>query len=545
MSIKVIPKRNISRKIGRLLLYTILSLPILLSFSSHTLAEEGGSSQPELKVQDNKVELSLKSISILALKNNLDIAFEGYNPQLKEADIVQVMASFDTTFSTQFTKDRTVSQSGTFLASGTQPTLAQQNYTYKLSLSKKFTLGTDIDFSYKMNELKSSAIFASFNPWYSTSWQLDLTQPLWKDFGIQIGRTQIKIASLNKNISENTFKSKVMEVLHSVHSDYWNLFYCIRDFEAKKHSLDLAKDFLKNSKIKIEAGTLAPVEIYQAEAEVATREEDVIAAKSAIKEAEDSLKKDLNILDKEEYWDLTIIPSDQPVTDVQPPPLPEAIKIAIEKRPDYLKAVTDIEAKNIKVKYTKNQLYPRLDIIGTIGTSGIAGQPKPPADFMGGDGTTTGKRPYTGSARDAFDYLDDGDYYTYSIGLKFEFPLENHYAKSELSRAKVEVAKALTTLKNTETTIINEVKGAIRDVETNLELIRAGEASLKYAQEKLKAEQKKYEVGLSTIHDLLQYQKDLSTAESTLAKALYEYNKSLSNLAKVKGTLLDEYGLTL
>jgi outer membrane protein TolC len=111
--------------------------------------------------------------------------------------------------------------------------------------------------------------------------------------------------------------------------------------------------------------------------------------------------------------------------------------------------------------------------------------------------------------------------------------------------AKIESAKSLTSLKNLETTIINEVKQAIRDVDTFKELIRATQASLKSAQERYAAEQKKYDVGLSTIFDLLQYQSDLTTAESNYAQALSRYNQSLSNLAKVKGTLLEENDLTL
>jgi len=542
MSINVVPRRNILQKTKGLLLFPILSLSILLFFSAHVLAEEGGTSQPELKIEENKVELSLKSLTILALKNNLDIAFESYTPQLRYTDIIQAWAPFDTTFKTQYKKDRTVSQTGSYLAGA--DVLTQENYTYDLSLTRKFVTGTETTFTYKMNELKSNAMFASLKPWYSTNWQLSLTQPLLKDFGIEIGRSQIKIASLNKEISDKYFKQRVMDILNSVQTNYWNLFFFIKDLEAKQRSLERAKDFLKNTKFRIQAGTLAPIEIYQAEAEVATREQQVIVSRFAVKTSEDNLKKSLNIYEKEEYLNLEIVPAEEPKTNIEAPPFPDTYKIAIEKRPDYLQAKTDIETKNIQVKYTKNQLWPRLDIIASIGTSGIAGQPTPPSEFMGGDTTTKETRPI-GNASDAFAHLDDGDFYSYSIGLKLEFPLENHSAKSQFSKSKIEVAQALTNLKNLETTIINQVKQVIRDVDTFKELIRATQASLKSAQERYAAEQKKYDVGLSTIFDLLQYQSDLATAESNYAQALAEYNKSLSNLAKVKGTLLEENDLTL
>lgn len=526
------------------LLHFLFSVTLFIDFffPPPLIAQEITEDKFNLKIEGNKATLSLKDLNLLALKNNLEIAVESYNPQIRAEDIVSAWASFDTTFKTQYKKDRSVTQTGTVLAGATS--LKQESYTYDLGLSKKFLTGTEASFTYTMKEAQSNATFATLYPQYNTSWLLSLTQPLLKDFGPGIQKSQIKIASLNKNISEEQFKQKVMDILNSVQANYWELYYRIKDLEAKERSLQRAKDFLKNTKLKIQAGTLAPIEIYQAEAEVAIREQEVIVAKFAVKNTEDNLKKALNIYEKEEYLDLEILPVEEPKMDVEAPSFIEVYKTAIEKRPEYIQAKTDIEAKNIQVKYTKNQLFPRLDIIASIGTSGLAGTPKPLPEFMTGEDTSA-KSPFKGSAKDAFGHLDDGDYYTYSIGLKLEFPLENHFAKSQASKAKIEAAKSLTYLKNLENIIINEVKQAIRDVETTRELIRATQASLKSAQERYTAEQKKYDVGLSTIFDLLQYQSDLATAESNYAQAIAAHNKSLSNLARVKGTLLEENDITL
>jgi outer membrane protein TolC len=542
MRMNAIPQRKIGREVKRLFSLVFLFLTMLLPFSSSVLAEEGKSGQPELKVEGNKAALSLKSLNILALKNNLDIAVASYTPQLSAENIVQAWAPFDTNLKSLYQKRRDVTPSASLLSGAAS--LAQTNWDYNLGLTKKFLTGTETSFTYKMNELKTNTRFASLNPWYTNSWLLSITQPLLKDFGIGVQKSQIRIASLNKNISDEQFKQQVIDILNSVQTNYWNLFFFIKDLEAKERSLERAKDFLKNTKLRIQAGTLAPIEVYQAEAEVATREQQVIVAKFAVKTSEDNLKKSLNIYEKEEYLNLEIVPAEEPKTTIEAPPFPDTYKTAIEKRPDYLQAKTDIEAKNIQVKYTKNQLYPRLDLIGSIGTNGIAGTPVAVPSFTGG-GTTVPGEPFRGDGSNAFGHLDDGDFYNYSIGLKLTFPLENHSAKSQFSKAKIETAQALTNLKNLENTIINQVKQAIRDVDTFKELIRATQSSLKSAQERYAAEQKKYDVGLSTIFDLLQYQSDLATAESNFAQALAEYNKSLSNLAKVKGTLLEENDLTL
>ncbi len=141
--------------------------------------------------------------------------------------------------------------------------------------------------------------------------------------------------------------------------------------------------------------------------------------------------------------------------------------------------------------------------------------------------------------------MADGDFYSYTIGIKIEFPIENRLAKSQYSKARVKVAQSLTSLKNRENIIINEVRDAVRLVRTTSKVIDTAIASRRLAEEKLKAEEKKYRVGMSTTHDLLEFQDDLAKAESTLAFAQSEHSKSLANLSRIMGVLLENKGLTL
>jgi outer membrane protein TolC len=141
--------------------------------------------------------------------------------------------------------------------------------------------------------------------------------------------------------------------------------------------------------------------------------------------------------------------------------------------------------------------------------------------------------------------MTDGDYYKYSVGVKIEFPLENRLAKSQYSRAKIQKMQSITNIKNTENIIIKEVRDAVRKFNTTKEVIASATASLRLTNEKLKAEEKKYEVGMSTTHDVLEFQDDLAEAESTLAFAQTEHAKAAANLARTKGVLLEEKGLSL
>jgi outer membrane protein TolC len=497
-------------------------------------------------IKGNKIELTLKSVIFLALKNNLQIAFESLGPNVSETDIMREESVYDTNVSLQFGKDRRITQTGNFLAGAGESSIYQQSWDLEVDVMKKFVSGTSAELKWNSSDSKTDFLFQALVPEYRSELNLLLTQPLLKDFGIDIGKSMIKIANLNFKISQHRFKDRVMDILYEIEKQYWNLYFQIKDYEAREKSLKLAEDLLREFKIKIEAGTLAPIEIYQAEAEVATRKEDLIVTRDLLKDSEDRLKSALNFYEKEQYWDLVIIPADEPRPAVPKEDLMEGIKEAFKYRPDYNQAKMDIEARNIMVKYTKNQVLPRVDLFGTIGTMGLGGRGNPDAiDFAGGGNGGKDASSFSTHWDDVADHMASGDFYNYTIGIKIEFPLGNRFAKSQYSKAKVEALRAATYLKDLENIIINEMRGAVRQVETNLEMIEAARASLKLADEKLKAEEKKYEVGLSTTHDLLEFQEDLARAESREARTLAEYEKSLVNLARVKGLLLEEHNITI
>jgi len=515
-----------------------------LCFSPGFISAQEESTEVLNLIEDNKIKLPLKSVIVLALKNNLQIAFESLGPKVLETEIDREKSVYDPNLSLQFGKDRRVTQVGNFLSGAGKDTVYQESYNLNVDITKRFVTGTSAELKWDSTDSTTDFLFQTLVPQYKSELNLSLNQPLLKDFGIDVGKSLIKVANLNFKISRDQFKDRVIDILYQIEQFYWNLYFQMKDLEAREKSLKLAEDLLRQFKIRIEAGTLAPIEIYQAEAEVATRKQDMIVARDLLRDTEDRLKTALNFYEKEQYWDLVIVPADEPRSAVIKEDLMEGVKQAFQYRPDYNRAKMDIEARNIMVKYTKNQVLPRVDLFGTIGTMGLGGRTNEEAlSFMGGNGeeSTFWSRHWD----DAADSMASGDYYNYAIGIKIEFPLGNRFAKSQYSRAKVEAARAATFLKDLENTVINEVREAVRQVETDLERIDAAKASLRLAEEKLKAEEKKFEVGLSTTHDLLEFQDELARAESREALSRADYEKSLANLARVKGVLLEEYNIMI
>jgi outer membrane protein TolC len=523
-------------------LILFLSGPVL---SQQQTAKKVAPQGTDIPIENNQITLGLKSTLMLGLKNNLDIAFQSYNPQIAATGIGRAESVYDTRLTTDFNKQQSRQQVGNVLVSTvSRPAVRQEYWNLNSGVQKKFTPGTAAELKLTNQQYVSDLTSAGLIPQYKSELVLSLTQPLLKDFGIDIGTSQIRIANLDQQMSAQQFRKSAMDIMYRIELFYWNLYFQNQDLKSKQVSLKLAQDLLREIKIKIDAGTLAPVEIYQAEQNVAARQEDIIVSKRRVQDAEDFLKSALNLYEKQQYWNVSIIPEDKPdLTEVHPQ-LDECIQVALEKRPDFIKSKLDIKASNIQVKYSKNQTLPRIDLVGSIGTSGMAGRPQL---TQGAYGPFTGlqKSPWSGHWDDVYDSLGSRDYYSYVIGLKLEIPLENTLARSNYAQAKLQEAQAVTELKLKEVTIINEVRDAVREVETNLQRQVTARAILKFSQETLAAETTKYDVGMSTQRDVLDFQDRLQKAMSNLALTESDYARSVSNLARVKGILFEEKGLTM
>jgi outer membrane protein TolC len=311
---------------------------------------------------------------------------------------------------------------------------------------------------------------------------------------------------------------------------------------AKQDSLKQAEELQREFKIRIDAGALAPIEIHQADANVAQRKQEVIVAQAAVQAAEDYLKAALNLYDQKEFWDIEIVPSDLPNVINIKPSVDDCVKTAFENRPDLKQAQLGIRASELQLKYAKNQKLPNLSLFGSMGTSGIAGTPAS-TDGIFGPFYRSEESPYHGQWDKARDHMLSGDFYNYVIGVKFEVPIENNIAKSQYQKARLQSEQAVTNMKSVENIVINDVREALRRLDTSYKVIDSATANLTFTKEKLWAEQKKYEVGMSTARDVLDFQRDVAQAKSTLALAKSEHSKSIVNLSRVTGVLIEQKGL--
>ncbi len=485
----------------------------------------------------NALFLSLKEAVALALKNNLEISIERINPKISETEITRNEAEFDYSLnaSTSVGKNRIPSAS----AFASPPEAENEVFSVSAGIKKRAAAGTNYQASLDTQRTMSNSKFQGLKPQYTSNLNLSVTQNLLKDFGVDVNTAKIKIASNNRDISVNQLKGKGITIVSQVEEIYWDLIFAVEDLKVKRESLKLAQDLERRIRIQVEVGTMAPIEITQAQAEVAAREEDVIILQNRVESTEDKLKKIINI-EESGGWDIAIAPTDTPKMTAEDVALEEGIKTALENRPEYAQSKIDLKNKNIQVEYKRNQLYPTLDLIGSLKLNGISGDAEDVA--FGGSVSRSG---FGGDYFKSYDKMISGNYYDWSIGLSFQVPLGNRAANSSYTAAKLDVEKELKLLKNLEHQISVEVREAVRSIDTNKKRVNTTAVSRKLAEEKLSAEEKKFAVGMSTSFNVLEYQRDLIAARTREVSAIVDYNKSLLNLEKVKGTILEKNNIEL
>ena len=490
------------------------------------------------KIPGNSLALSLRDVVMRTLVSNLAIEVEGFNSKVKAENVIDGESKFDATFEINLSEEEEVRQQSNAFSSPVKSRNKSHNWDF--SLTQKLVTGADYKLSFTNDRNRTNSVTAGLNPSYFTEMVFSLTQPLLKNFGIDLTKRNIYIANNEVNISDYVFEDKVIDIISDVENVYWDLVFSIEDLAVKKKSLERARNLERQVKAQVAVGTMAEIETLQAQSEVASRDESLLVAQDLIQDNEDILKNILNIDYGSEEGLKAIHPSDRPEMVADEINLNQAIKDTLLNRPDYLGKKKELENKNILVKFRENQLYPTVDLFGTMGLNGLSGDA-----ITVNSGTFQGRSKYGGDYGTALSDSLTGKFYNWEVGIKLSYPLGNRSAKAQLSASRLEKAQLILSIKDLEKSIIVEVREAVRQLKTDLKRINATRIARKLAEEKLKAEEKKFEVGLSTSFSVLEFQEDLAEEQSNEIKALIDFKKSKIRLRQVMATTLKENDIKL
>lgn len=486
-------------------------------------------------VEESDLSLSLEDCIIRALENNLRLAVEVINPDIAEMSLRRAKEIFMPSFNLNYGARSTESPSYWFLeASGTSITKFSD---YSFTALERVPTGGSLSLSLAGYRSDTNQLYQLINPRYGSTVQIDISQPLLREFGYKVNRREILIAQNNLDISQRQFELVLMETIYNVQVAYWNLVYAIENYNVTEQSLRLAQDLLAKNKKEVEVGKLAEIEILNAETVVASREADVLQAEALIRKNEDALKNILNLLEAEQIEPKKIIPLDRPNFEKQDIPLAGAIQMALSNRPDIAVSRKIIETNELNLSVAKNQLLPGLDLQLSYWSPGISGDRLLYLDDNPFLGVVVGKEEKNAwnSLWDAFKFKHNN----WAVNLTLSIPIGNFLSKANYIAMQLELEQSLLELKNREKQILLDVRNVVRDIESLAKRYEALKLASRHALKRLEAEEKKLGVGLSTNYFVLQYQEELANTRSREIKSLVDYNLALARLENVLGTSLE------
>jgi outer membrane protein TolC len=491
--------------------------------------------------EEPSISLSLKDCIAKAMENNLGLAVAVLTPQLRDINVSQAKEKYLPVFSFSFTRRDTQQASYSFLDAA--DVLTSANDAWSGQIQQNIPGGGNFAITLETAKYDTNRTGITINPSYRGTLTFDFTQPLLRNFGMMASKRDIIMAQTNLVISEKDLKRSLQDTVYSVEQSYWNLVFAIENLKVSQQSLKLAQDLLEKNRRGVEVGTLAPIEIITAEAQVAQREADILAAEAEVRNMEDRLKQVINLAaDTEDSDFLQILPVEEPSFDKIDINLEQALTTALQNRPDLESTRLGIQNYELNMSYAKNQLLPDLNLNASYWSPGVSGNqliydPENPW------GPPIGEIP--GGREDAFKDVFGFEYKNWNVGITLDLPLNTVVSRAAYAQARVDLEQAKLQLKEQEQQIYTDLKIAVRAVETNFKRIQALKIARELAQRQLEAEEEKLKVGLSTNYFVLQYQRDLATARSQEIRAIIDYILSVAVLNRDMGVSLDENNIQI
>lgn len=495
-----------------------------------------------LPAQEQQREFSLENCILTALKNNLGIQIEMLNPELASISVDRAQEKFIPSLSFGFSRRDTESASYSFLDAA--DVVSQLNSNYDFTIQQQLPTGGSLSAQMNSYKFDTNRNFQTINPRYGAELRLNFQQPLLQNFGLTMGRREILIASNSMAASEEEFKKAVQDLIYQVENAYWNLIYYIQDLEVRQQSLTQAQQLLEKNRRAVEVGTMAPMEVINAQTSVAQREADILAAETQVKNQEDRLKTLLNLRAEGLLPEsIHLIPSDAPEYEKTEISLEEALGMAMNKRPDLKASQISLKNTELDFSYAKNQMLPDLSLSAQYWSPGVSGDQLVYKDRNPLTGVVVDRIPggFSDSLEDAFGFK----YRNWSVGLTLDLPLNDIFSRAQLAQARVNLDRARMLIENQQQQLFQDIKIAVRNVESNFKRIHAYQTAREYAEKQLAAEEEKLKVGLSTNFLVLQYQTDLANARSSEMRAIIDYKLSLAQLHRDIGTNMEEHAISI
>jgi outer membrane protein len=477
------------------------------------------------------VPMTLEDAVRHAIDNNLEMVVERLNPQTFDFTLASLRANYKPNATSQIGRRDNVRPPTNLLNPGS-PNVSTMTYNSGILQNIPWG-GGNYSLTFNNNKVVSPTDqLARFDPQFNSSYLFSYTQPLMRGFKIDQTRQQMQTAVINRDNAELNLKARTTNTLAAVRAAYWDYVYSIQAVDVARQSLALASKLLSDNKIRVEVGTMAPMDVVQAEAEEATRQQALTTATATMRTAELSLKRLIVSGTNDPLWAQHIEPTDRPDFQTVSIDVEGAVRSALGQRTDLQIARNAFEANNVLLKSQRDQSLPDVDALVTYGASGLGGVQWNLAG-SGLDQQRTGIL-VDGGYNKALSTLFNREFPNWQFALNVNYPIGGNAAQAQAARTRLLIQQNQAQIRASELTVATEVTNAALQVTNSTEALAAARAARDLSQRRLDAEMSRFEVGMSNNYQVVQSQRDLREAQNSELRALLNYRKALVEFDRVQ-----------
>jgi outer membrane protein TolC len=531
---------------------------------------------PSPITRDEAVQrVTLKEAIAMALENNPSIAARRLEPARVDTTVLETQSSFDPTLGGEIDYRKSITPNASFLTGTTRNVVEQR--TADVHLSKLFRSSTRVTTDFLNERLDNNATYFSLRPQYSPELRLSVVQPLLRDFGWDFSYLVVRVSERNADAAVYLYEADVVDFVGRVIIAYWRVVSLREAVDVQREALALANRTTEENEARVRVGLFAPVAVLEAQADAKRREEELIRGENDLDVARQELAQLAFYRPNDTFVPRTLEPLEEATPEEVTFDLDESLAVALVDRPEIVASALGVESRQIQERIASNGLLPRLDVVGSYGVNGLAGNTQPrsstsfisPTNLQGDPAhpdvtctpitndifqctvpldTRRQVATFSGPQRDAYSTrggerggLLSGDWESYSFGVRLTVPLDNALARSQHTRSAIERDQAELNHRELLSRVTLEVRRTIADMIAGRQRINASHVASQLAEENLRNQEKRHEVGMATTKDLLDFQQRLTAARFAEVSAKLDYTLAVARWRRAKGQLLTHY----
>jgi outer membrane protein len=467
---------------------------------------------------DQVIRISRDEAVSLALENNPDLAVSRFDPAVSATQVQAARGAFMPIVETSVQRNSQL-QPPTNLFAG-EAGLQTDLWSSSIAFNQLMPWGGGFySVGWNSSRTTSDSLISSFDPALASRLTLAVSQPLLRNFKIDPARALLEVSQRNVEIADTRLRETRVTTAAAAEQAYWAFVSAVALVDVQRRSLDLALELERTNRARVDVGQSPPLDLVSARAEVAQRRENLIIARTLVRQAEDALRTLIIDPKRTDYWNIRLEPVDRVPPIGALPDADAAVRRALGERTDLVRARKEIENTETNISLSRSETLPDLRVQANYLTDAAGGTRL--IREGGFPGTVVGEQ-VTGFGS-VLGQLLTADFPTWTVGLTFSYPLGKSTAEANLTRARLERDQAAARLRSLEVGTVREVRQAAFRLEQNHQRIETTRLGRELAEQRLDAEQKRFEVGMSTSFLVIQAQRDLAVARNNELQALLEY----------------------